>query len=108
MNIQNLPLPAQQLFWAMGALERLQELGVIGNTPYHIVPSEIDLWQEVDERRMEILADDRILRSLVIHLCRDGGMTDDGDMRRIAFLVREFRDHREKMVQFMLEKVAGQ
>ena len=104
----NLPLPAQQVFWARGALERLQGLGVIGNTPYYIEPSGIDLWQEVDERRMEILADDRILQSLVIHLCRDGGMTDDGDMRRIAFLVREFRDHREALARFVLEKVVRQ
>lgn len=101
----NLSLPEQQLFWAMGALERLQGLGVIGNTPYYIAPEEIDLWQQADERRMEIVADDRILQSLVFHLCRGGGMKEDGDIRRVAFLVKEFRDNRQKLVSFMLDRV---
>jgi hypothetical protein len=96
---------AEQLFWCIGALERLQGLGIVSNYDRHILPKEIDRWQQVDERRHEIIFDNRVLSSAITYLCMDAGMKDATDIEIVVRATIFFRDNRETMIKEFLERV---
>lgn len=94
---------ADQLFWVIGALERLQHLGYIRGAVQCVTQQKIDDWVEIDAGRLEII-DDNALRGATMYLCRKGGLTNREEVEAMISLVKDFRDQRELLVRNALEK----
>lgn len=95
------------LFWAIGALERLQGLGFVSNTPMFITADAVHQWMQIDEEEQDLLKDDEMLASAVSYVVTKGGMTDPASVLGAIELVFDFRDNRKAMVSFALERIAS-
>lgn len=95
----------EQIFWCIGALERLQGLGVIGDFFIHVRPDQIDYWQEIDQRRHEVIGDNSVLASVVTYLCNKSGMRNQSDVDMVIKSVVCFRDAREDITKWFLSKM---
>ena len=94
----------EQIFWCVGALERLQSLGVIGDFQMYVRPDQIDYWQEVDQKRHEVIGDNSVLASAVTYLCNRSGLADQSQIDLVVKIVTCFRDTREDVIKWFLSK----
>jgi hypothetical protein len=92
---------SKQLFWVMGAIERLQGLGFILGSPRHVIVDKIDEWNQIDSERHELM-DDESLESATAYICETNGAKDE-DAAVITEAVFSFRDRREDMVKFAMK-----
>lgn len=99
----NISKHADQLFWVIGAMERLQHLGYIRGAFQYIKQDRMDEWAKIDARRLEIV-DDNALRGATMYLCRKGGLRDREETEEMILLVKNFRDQRELLVRNAMEK----
>lgn len=92
----------EQLFWAIGVIERLANLGFIDNPPMHVTDKFIDLFLSIDEDCKNLFDDEEQFDSLFRYVCKDAGITDPEDVLTVTILARSYRDTRENLVRFAL------
>ena len=104
----NYTLTELQIFWAVGALERLCTLGLLQQPPLQISSEAIDLFVEVDEHRDKLFPDDEYLKELVITIIKsESPETTEDDTKQIANFVCKFKNDRTQLVKelMMLETI---
>ena len=97
-----------QVLWVFAALERLQNLGMIGGANYSLTPDGIDLFIEIDEHRDVLFDSERDFDLAVTVVCRDKNPDhSEEDIAQIIQVVRDFRDRREDLVKFALNEIVN-
>jgi hypothetical protein len=92
-----------QVFWVIGALERLATLGLIERPPLVVSQDTVDSFVLLDEMRDGIFSSNDKIRDIVASLVMSYNM--DYDSRVIDdlyFLLTEYKDNRTKIVKYAL------
>jgi hypothetical protein len=92
-----------QVFWVIGALERLATLGLIERPPLVVSQETVDSFVLLDEMRDGIFSSNDKIRDIVASLVMS--YNTDYDSRVIDdlyFLLTEYKDNRTKIVKYAL------
>lgn len=93
----------KQLFWVLGALERLAHLGYLQDPPYHLVSDKIDFFLELDSYCQLLFESDKEFSTLLGFVCKDAGVTDPEEVASITQLARDYKDNRDTLAKFAFE-----
>ena len=100
----NFTLTELQIFWAVGALERLCTLGLLQQPPLQVSPEAIDLFVELDEHRDKLFPDDEYLKQLVTTIIKsESPETTEDDSKQIANFVCEYKNERTQLVKNLMK-----
>lgn len=100
----NYSLPTLQVFWVVGALERLSTLGFLQQPLLQVSAHAIDFFVELDEHRNNLFADDTSLTDLVTAIIKsESPKTPEEDIKLITNLVCEYKNERTDMVKYAMK-----
>lgn len=100
----NFSLTDLQVFWAVGALERLCTLGLLQQPPLQVSPEAIDLFVKLDEHRDKLFLDDEYLKQLVTTIIKsESPETPENDVKHIANFVCEYKNERTQLVKDVMK-----
>lgn len=92
-----------QLFWVVGALERLATLGMLKEPPLRVSQDAIDMFVSLDDVRDYLFPDKNTIKEIVSCLVYDFNHTKDPDViDSLTHLLIEYKDDRERIVKYAL------
>ena len=99
-------IECNQVLWVVGALELLATLGML-TTPPHVVSSgAIDLFIDLDDARYALFPDNQVIEEIVGALVYDCNRSVDVDLvDGITHLVVDYKDNRDRIMKYALDKV---
>lgn len=92
-----------QLFWVVGALERLATLGMLGEPPLKVSQEAIDNFVLLDEARDYLFPNNNTLKEIVSCLVYDFNNTKDPEVvDGLTHLLIDYKDNRARLVKYAL------
>lgn len=98
--------------WVRGSLERLVTLGFLHGYPLGVKPDHIDKFLELDDKRFSLFESDEeivvVLKQVLLIDCMlDGMIIPRGEIESLVYLVLEYKNNRERLVKFALNRSIG-
>ena len=94
-----------QVLWVVGAIERLATLGML-ETPLVVSSGAIDLFIDLDDARYVLFPDNQVITEIVGTLIYDYNRSVDVDLiEGITHLVLDYKDNRDRIMKYALDKV---
>lgn len=102
---QQLTLQDYKVLWIFGVAERLQSLGFIDGVGCKIASESIDLFIEIDDHRNDLFPNDEEVVELFKTMVKLESVfqPDEHDLNQMCELVLEYKNHRERVMKFVLE-----
>ena len=95
-----------QVLWVVGAIERLATLGMLKTPPLVVSSCAIDLFIDLDDARYALFPDNQVIEKIVGALVYDYNRSVDVDLvDGITHLVVDYKDNRDRIMKYALDKV---
>jgi hypothetical protein len=96
-------MECNQIFWVVGALERLATLGMLEEPPLKVSQDAIDAFISLDEVRDYLFQDNSTLKEIVSELVYDFNRTKDSNViDGLTHLLIDYKDNRERIIKYAL------
>lgn len=96
-------MECNQMFWVVGALERLATLGMLEEPPLKVSQDAIDNFISLDEVRDYLFESNNTLKEIVSYLVYDFNHTKDPEVvNGLTHLLIDYKDNRERLVKYAL------
>lgn len=93
-----------QIFWIIGALERLATLGFIQEPPYQVSQMGIDMFVQLDELRDKLFVDNEEMKNILsVMLKSENGVHNEDLLDGMYVLLKDYKDDRSRIVKYALE-----